>query len=181
MNRLNEHRALTRFDVHVAKRAQRHPSAGIKRMEQPLGGLLAELLLDHEKHVRRHRLELKMSPISDTKTTIGFFGATAFQRLSDQTTLGRQRLMCTRSDFANRHGGLAGTVPSDHVPAIRDVHLSVVRASLDSACPMDRVQLRVERTAKDVEGKFGDFGANREHRLNSGNGGDEAWQRQQSG
>jgi hypothetical protein len=38
---------------------------------------------------------------------------------------------------------------------------------------VDRVQLRVQRPAEDVKSKFGDFWANREHRTDSGNDGDE--------
>jgi hypothetical protein len=87
---------------------------------------------------------LKVRSVSDSKVKVGFFGAAAFERTGDQTSLGGQGLMRACGDLANRYRSLAGRVPSDHMTAIGDIHLSMIRRPLDAARTMHPVQLRVE-------------------------------------
>ena len=72
--------------------------------------------------------------------------------------------MRARGDFTDRDRSFSGRSPRDHVPTIGDVHLSLIRAPFNATGAVDSVQFRMERPTEDVESKFGDFWANREHR-----------------
>ena len=168
VNRLDQHRSLARLDVDVAERTERHPAAGIKGVQQAFGGLFRKLLLHHEEHVGRDRFQLEMGSIADTGMEIGLVGPAALERVADQAAFGGQGLMGAGRDFTDGHRRFAGRVPGDHVPAIGNIDLRVIRTSLNAAGAMNPVQLGVERPAENVKRKFGDFGANREHWRNSG-------------
>ena len=146
MNGLHEHRSLACFDANVAECSHRHSTTGIELVQQAFGLLLAQLLVNHEKHVRLDGLQLKVCSVFDSTVALGFFGAAAFQGVTDQATTLGQRLVRTGGDFANRDTAVffITGLPSNDVAAVGDVDLCLVLGSFDSPRLMNRVQLRME-------------------------------------
>ncbi len=97
-------------------------------MHQAFGLPFAELLSNHPEHFRADGFQLEVSAIFQTTLADRFFGATAFERLVNQTAARGQRLLGARRDFAER--GLSAIEGND-MAAIGDVDFGVIVATLD--------------------------------------------------
>jgi len=191
MDRLHQHRAPSGLDVDIAQRPHRHPAARIEPVQQPFGGAFTELLTDHPKELRIHRFQLEVGPVADAAAASHVLRPTSFERLANQGTPGRQRLMDAGGDFTQRDR--IGTVRSrirdkrgivfsvcptarlgfpqvigmgverDNVAAIGNFNLGVVRFPLNRTTLVHVDEFGVQRAAEQMKRQFGDFGANREH------------------
>lgn len=127
-------------------------------MQQTFGRSVAELLLNHPKHVGFNGLKLKMRSVRNATATFHALGSATFERLGQQATFFGQWLPCTRSHLANCR---TIRIPRDNVTTIGDLDRRRVIASFDPTSLMNSVKLRVKRSTEHVKREFGNFWANR--------------------
>lgn len=65
MDRLDQHRRTSRFDIDIADCAQAHSKTGVKVVQQTFGRSFAQLLLNHEEQIGFYGFQLEMSFIAN--------------------------------------------------------------------------------------------------------------------
>lgn len=123
-------------------------------------GALFELLLDHQESPGGNAFKFDFGTVLQELSEPDRTGDGAIDRMAQQDSLQRERLMGSGTDFGQ---DMAVVFERDQVSRRRNMHGQPIVGSLDDASEAGIVELRVNRPCEHVEAEFGNFGSDGDH------------------